>query len=79
MARTLTLRLDDESYNLFAEVAKAEGQPVSTLIRTAALAKIREKHFVDASEMAEIRNDEALLDRLKRGSRDAHNMRGSSR
>jgi predicted transcriptional regulator len=49
MAKTVTLRLDDEVYDLFVAAAKAENRPLSNLIETAALSRIREQRFVSAS------------------------------
>ncbi len=76
MSKTLTLRLDEESYNLFAAAAKAESRSIANLIRTAALTKVREQQFVDDYEMAEILSNEPLLERLKRGSLDARGRQG---
>ena len=54
MSKTITLRVKDEIYNIFLEMAKAENRSISNLIETAALNKIREQQFVDDVEMAEI-------------------------
>lgn len=43
----------------------------------AALAKVREQQFVEDAEMAEILKDEALLRRLRAGSRDAARRKGA--
>lgn len=37
---------------------------------------IREQQFVDDAEMAEIRADEELVERMRRGSRQARERRG---
>jgi len=76
MSKTVTIRLDEETYKEFREAAKAERRPLSNLIETAALAKIREQQFVDDAEMAEIRSNERLLERLGAGSADARAGRG---
>jgi predicted transcriptional regulator len=76
MSKTVTLRLDDDVYAEFREAADAERRPLSNLIETAALTKIRELQFVDDAEMAEIRSNERLLQRLKAGSKDAAKRRG---
>jgi len=76
MSKTVTLRLDDDIYNEFREAAEAERRPLSNLIETAALTKLREQQFVDDAEMAEIRSDERLLHRLEAGSKDAAKRRG---
>lgn len=58
------------------EAAKVERRPLSNLIETVALAKVREEQFVDDAEMAEIRANESLQRRLRAGSRDARERRG---
>ncbi len=76
MSKVVTLRLDDAVYKEFREAATAEQRPLSNLIESAALAKIREDQFVDDAEMAEILENERLLRRLKAGSRDARKRQG---
>jgi predicted transcriptional regulator len=76
MSKTVTLRLDDDVYDEFRAAAKADRRPLSNLIETAALAKIREQQFVDDAEMAEILAGESLLERLKAGSADARARKG---
>ena len=76
MAKTVTLRLNDESYNAFLEASKAENRSIANLIETAALTKIRELQFVDDVEMAEILANEDLLKRIKQGSKEAKTKQG---
>ena len=76
MSKVVTLRLDDAVYKEFREAATAEQRPLSNLIESAALAKIREDQFVGDAEMAEILENERLLRRLKAGSRDARKRQG---
>lgn len=76
MSRTVTLRLDAEAYRELKEAAEAERRPLSNLIETAALSKIREQQFVDDAEMAEIRANEELVERMRRGSQQARERRG---
>ena len=76
MAKTVTLRLDDEVYEELREAAEAENRPLSNLIETAALARIRELQFVDDAEMAEIFGNERLIERLKVGSKQARRRKG---
>ena len=76
MSKTITLRLDEDVYDEFREAADAERRPLSNLIETAALMKLREQQFVDDAEMAEIRSNERLLQRLKAGSKDGAKRRG---
>jgi len=76
MPKTVTLRLDDRDYELLREAAEAQRRPLSNLIQSAALAKIREEQFADDAEMAEILESEDLLKRLRAGSRDARKGKG---
>ena len=71
MTKTVTLRLEEQVYKVFVEAAKAENRPLSNLIETAALSRIREQQFIDDAEMSEIMANENLLKRLKKGARDA--------
>ena len=76
MGKTVTLRLSDEVYHALVEAARADNRPLSNLIETAALAKIREQQFVDDAEMAEILANQNLVKRIKKGSRDARASKG---
>ncbi len=76
MPKTVTLRLDDDAYRELKEAAEAANRPLSNLIETAALERVREQRFVDDAEMAEILGNEALLERLRTGSRQARQRKG---
>ncbi len=76
MSKTVTLRLGQAVYEELKEAAVAQNRPLSNLIETAALTKIRETQFIDDAEMAEIQANEALQERLRAGSRDARKRRG---
>jgi len=76
MAKTVTLRLDEETYRIFSEAAKAERRSIANLIGTSALHKIIEQQFVDEAEHTEILSNDKLLGRMKKGSRDAQARRG---
>ena len=77
MPKTITLRLDDSVYEEFRKAAEAERRPLSNLIETAALLKVREQQFVDDTEMAEIHANKRLIKSLRKGSGDAQKKRGS--
>jgi CRISPR/Cas system-associated endoribonuclease Cas2 len=76
MAKTLTMRLDDKTYETFVRAAQAERRSLANLVETAALRHIQESLFVDDAEMAEILSRPGLVKRLKAGSRDAQKRRG---
>jgi uncharacterized protein (DUF1778 family) len=76
VSKTITLRVRDDVYRILSEAAEAERRSLSNLVETAALERILEQQFVDDYEMAEILSNEALLKRLKKGSRDARGRKG---
>lgn len=76
MSKTVTLRLDQRIYEELKEAAEAQRRPLSNLIEHAALLKIREEQFVDDAEMAEIRSNERLMERLREGSRQGRERQG---
>lgn len=76
MAKTLTVRMDDATYDLVAEAAASENRSVSNFIETAARDRAVAEIFVPDGEMAEIHSDPDLQKRLKRGHRDAASRRG---
>lgn len=76
MAKTLTMRVDDATYETFVRAARAERRSLANLVETAALRHIEESQFVDDTEMAEILSRRELVKRLKAGSRDAQRRRG---
>jgi predicted transcriptional regulator len=76
MSRIVTMRLDDGAYRELSEAAKAENRPLSNLIATSALEKVRERQFVDDAEMAGIRDNQKLIARLRKGSCQARQRKG---
>lgn len=76
MSKTLTMRLDEETYETFARAAAAQRRSLASLIETAALQHIQESQFVDDTEMAEIFGRPDLVRRLKKGSADAKKRKG---
>ena len=76
MPKTITIRLKDDIYKLFAEAARADNRTISNLIETAALNNVREQQFVDDTEMAEIMSDNNLLARIRQGSKEAAHRKG---
>ena len=76
MARTVTLRLDNDLYSKFKEHAADDNRNLSNFIETATMRFIEEHDFVDEYEMNEIRNNKDLQNSLKRGIRDTRMKRG---
>ncbi len=76
MAKTLTMRLDDETYETFVRAAQVDRRSLANLVETAALRHIQDSLFVDDAEMTEILSRPELVKRLRTGSRDAQKRRG---
>jgi hypothetical protein len=77
MTKTVTVRLDDETYRSFAKRARAENRSLANFIETSVKEHVRECDFVDDSEMAEILANEQLVERLRAGSKNARQRIGS--
>jgi predicted transcriptional regulator len=77
MSKTVTLRLDDRTYQTFRTIAERENRPLSNFIETAALRFVEEHQVVDEFEMAEIRGNRPLNRSLQRAIRDARQRRGA--
>jgi uncharacterized protein (DUF1778 family) len=76
MAKVITVRLSDEEYKKISAVAEIEHRPISNFIATMVLRGIEESYYVDPIEMAQIKSDKRLLEKLKSGHRDAKERRG---
>ncbi len=76
MSKTITLRLSEEEYKKIQAVAGIEHRPISNFITTTVLEEIEESYYVDPIEMAQIKSDKKLIEKLKLGHHDAQKMRG---
>ena len=76
MSNTITLRLDDKTYEMFRILSQRDNRPLSNFIETAALRYIEDSSLADEAEMAAIRSDQPLNASLKRGLRDAKARKG---
>jgi predicted transcriptional regulator len=76
MSKTVTIRLSDEEYKKITSCADSDRRPVSNFITATVLKEIEESNYADSVEMAQIRGDKKLLEKLKTGHRDAGAMRG---
>ncbi len=76
MPKTVTLRLDDVSYDIIKNHALADNRPLSNYIETATLKYIEEVDYVDDYEMENFLSDGKLIQSLKKGSSDAAKQRG---
>jgi len=72
MTKTVTLRMDEEVYNILKSAANGEKRTLSNFIEYAALNYLSSNSYVSGSEMDEIMNDKNLMDGLKKGMDDVN-------
>ncbi len=76
MSKVVTLRLSDEEYQKIAAAAEVDHRPISNFITTEVLKEIEESYYADSIEMAQIKSDKKLLEKLKAGHGDVQKMKG---
>lgn len=76
MSKVVTLRLSEEEYRKISDAAGIEHRPISNFITTNVMEEIERSYYVDPIEMAQIKSDKRLLEKLKAGHRDAKRMKG---
>lgn len=76
MAKTVTLRLKDEIYENFSNLAKNDNRPLSNFIETAVLRYIENAQVVNEFEMDEIINNSTLNKSIEKAHKDAEKGRG---
>ena len=76
MAKMVTMRIDEATLEKFNQFAKLENRSLSNFIETATLKYINEIELSDDFEMKDIFQNKTLLAKLKKGSKDAKNLRG---
>ena len=77
MPKMVTMKIDDETYNLLTILALQENRPLDNFIETATLRYIEEHGLVDEFEMDEICLNDELITSLQRGVSDYNAGRGS--
>jgi predicted transcriptional regulator len=70
MAKTLTVRVDDATYNKIKDAADSERRTISNFIEYATLAYVENSCFVTDEEMKDIVENQALINNLKRAIED---------
>ena len=76
MSKVVTLRLSEKEYRTISAAAEIEHRPISNFITTMVLQEIEESYYVDPIEMAQIKSDKGLSEKLKTGHIDAQKRRG---
>ena len=68
--KTVTVRVDDDVYNLLKKAADGERRTISNFMENASLSYLTNEIYVSDSEMEQILNDPALVKSLKNGIED---------
>ena len=76
MSKTVTLRLNEDTYLKFQKLAKQDNRPLSNFIETAALRFIDDSEYIDSFEMSEIEKNDDLNASINRGVEDMKSERG---
>lgn len=70
MAKTITIRIDDDTYRLIKKAAEGEKRSISNFIEYATISFLTEESFVTDSEMEEILQNEELLKSFTKAEKD---------
>jgi uncharacterized protein (DUF1778 family) len=67
MPKTITLRVDDDTYRIIQTAARGDRRTISNFLEIAAVSYITEESFVSDEEMNDLVNDKKLVQKLKLG------------
>jgi uncharacterized protein (DUF1778 family) len=70
MAKTITLRVDEDTYSLLKNAAHGERRSISNFIEFAALAYLSRQVYVSDEEMNDILSDKDLMSNLKKAAQE---------
>jgi hypothetical protein len=70
MPKTITIRIDDDVYDIFKKAADGERRTISNFVEFATLTYITNEIHVTDQEMNEILSDASLVGDLKKGLKD---------
>ena len=73
MGKTVTLRIDDDTYDLIKKAASGQKRSISNFIEFATMAYLTDDSFVLDEEMEEILGNERLLKSLHLAETDIKN------
>jgi predicted transcriptional regulator len=69
--KTITIRVDDNIYNILKKAADGERRTISNFIENASLTYLTNEMYVSDYEMADIIKDAKLVSGIKKGLADA--------
>jgi len=71
MSKTITVRIDDEIYDLFKKAADGERRTISNFVEFATIQYVSTEVHASDEEMNEILSDKQLVKSLKSGLKEA--------
>ena len=71
--KTVTMRVDDTVYKIIKSAANGQKRNMSNFIEFATMQYLTSTEYVDSAEMAEISDNQELVDNLKSGLKDLEN------
>ena len=75
MSKTVTIRLDEDTYQMIRHAAEGELRSISNFIEYATVSYLTEEAFVSDDEMSEILSDTDLMASLKKARSDVAGKR----
>jgi hypothetical protein len=75
MHKTITLRINDDVYQMFKKAAHGSRRTISNFLEFATLSFLSNDSYVSDDEMKEILKDHNLLEDLKQGEKDIKSRR----
>lgn len=69
MAKTITMRIDDDSYEMLKKAASGARRTISNFLEFAAISYLSQEAYVSDAEMQEIAKDKDLVRNLKLGEK----------
>lgn len=75
MSKTITIRLDDETYQMIKRAAEGEMRSISNFVEYATVSYLTEEAFVSDDEMDQIMSDADLVRTLREAATDVRHGR----
>lgn len=75
MAKTITIRLDDETYKLIRSAAEGQMRSIANFVEYATISYLTEEAFVSDEEMGKIISDDELVSALRKARSEVKNKR----
>ena len=76
MTKTITLRLQENKYQRFKQLAEFDNRSISNFIKNAALRFIEEEKYLDDFENDKILSNKELMDLIQRGYEESVEGKG---